>query len=51
MGGLVMQELGEVNEVLGQTVFIDDCRLTVLSADGRFIREIELVKGYNQLDD
>ena len=51
MGGLVMQELGEVNEVLGQTVFIDDCRLTVLSADGRFIQEIELVKGYNQLDD
>lgn len=51
MGGLVMQELGEVNEVLGQTVFIDDCRLTVLSADGRFIQEIKLVKGYNQLDD
>lgn len=51
MGGLVMQELGEVNEVLGQTVFINDCRLTVLSADGRFIQEIELVKGYNQLDD
>lgn len=50
MGGLVMQELGEVNEVLGQTVYIDDCRLTVLSADGRFIQEIELVKGYNQLD-
>jgi len=51
MGGLVMQELGEVNEVLGQTVFIDDCRLKVLSADGRFIQEIELVKGYNQIDD
>lgn len=48
MGGLVMQELGEVNEVLGQTVYIDDCKLTVLSADGRFIQEIELVKGYNQ---
>ena len=48
MGGLVMQELGDVNEVLGQTVYIGDCKLTVLSAEGRFIQEIELVKGYNQ---
>lgn len=46
MGGLVMQELGEVNEVLGQRVFVDDCQLTVLSADDRFIQEIELIKGY-----
>lgn len=46
MGGLVMQELGEVNEVLGQIVFVDNCRLTVLSADERFIQEIELVKDF-----
>lgn len=47
MGGLVMQELGQVNDVLGQTVYINDCKLTVLSVDERFIQEIELVTGYN----
>lgn len=47
MGGLVMQELGQVNDVLGQTVYIKDCKLTVLSAEERFIQEIELVTGYN----
>ena len=47
MGGLVMHSLGQVNDVLGQKVLIDDCQLTVLSADERFIQEIELVKGYN----
>lgn len=47
MGGLVMQELGQVNTLLHQTVYIDDCKLTVLSVDDRFIQEIELVKGYN----
>lgn len=47
MGGLVMQALGQVNELAGETVQIDDCRLTVLSVDERFIQEIELVKGYN----
>lgn len=46
MGGLVMQELGQVNELLGQTVYINDCKLTVLSADERFIQEIELVTNY-----
>lgn len=47
MGGLVMQALGQVNELAGETVQIDDCTLTVLSVDERFIQEIELVKGYN----
>lgn len=47
MGGLVMQSLGQVNDLLGQSVLIDDCKLTVLSADERFIQEIELIKGYN----
>ena len=42
-----MHSLGQVNDVLGQKVLIDDCQLTVLSADERFIQEIELVKGYN----
>lgn len=46
MGGLVMQELGQVNEILGQTVYINDCKLTVLSADERFIQRIELVTNY-----
>ncbi|WP_019519110.1 transporter associated domain-containing protein [Faucicola boevrei] len=49
MGGLVMQHLGQVNEVLGQMVQIDDCQLTVLSVDERFIQEIELKKDYNGL--
>lgn len=47
MGGLVMQALGQVNELAGETVQINDCTLTVLSVDERFIQEIELVKGYN----
>lgn len=47
MGGLVMQSLGQVNDLLRQSVLIDDCKLTVLSADERFIQEIELIKGYN----
>lgn len=47
MGGLVMQALGQVNELAGETVQIDDCTLTVLSVEDRFIQEIELVKGYN----
>lgn len=47
MGGLVMQALGQVNDLAGETVKIHDCTLTVLSVEGRFIQEIELVKGYN----
>ena len=47
MGGLVMQALGQVNELAGETVQIDDCSLRALAVDGRFIQEIELVKGYN----
>lgn len=46
MGGLVMQELGQVNSLLGQVVYINDCKLTVLSVDDRLIQEIELVTGY-----
>lgn len=46
MGGLVMQELGQVNDVLGQTVYINNCKLTVLSADERLIQQIELVLDY-----
>lgn len=47
MGGLVMQGLEQVNDLLGQSVFIHDCKLTVLATDERFIQEIELIKGYN----
>lgn len=47
MGGLVMQSLGQVNDLLGQSVLIDGCKLTVLSANERFIQEIELITGYN----
>lgn len=46
MGGLVMQHLGDVHEVLGQTVYVDNCRLTVLTAQDRFIQAIELVKDF-----
>lgn len=46
MGGLVMQHLGDVHEVLGQTVYVDNCRLTVLTAEDRFIQTIELVKDF-----
>ncbi|MFW2178306.1 MULTISPECIES: CBS domain-containing protein [unclassified Moraxella] len=48
MGGLVMQQLEQVNELLGQVVYINDCKLTVLSVDERFIQDIELVLDYNK---
>ncbi len=44
MGGLVMQELGQVSDLQGETVQIDGYTLTILSVDGRFIQEIELSK-------
>lgn len=44
MGGLVLQTLGQVSDLQGETVKINDCTLTILSVDGRFIQEIELTK-------
>lgn len=44
MGGLVMQALGAVGHLQGAVVEIDGWQMTVLSADGRMIEELELVK-------
>lgn len=47
MGGLVMQALGAVGHLQGEIVVIDNWQITILSADGRMIEELEL----RRLDD
>lgn len=42
MGGLVMQALGSVGHLQGETVVIDDWQITVVDVDGRFIHLLEL---------
>lgn len=42
MGGLVMQALGAVSNLEGETVSIDDWQITVIDVEGRFIRLLEL---------
>lgn len=42
MGGLVMQALGSVSSLQGETVHIDDWQLTVVDVEGRFIHLLEL---------
>lgn len=42
MGGLVMQALGAVSSLQGETVHIDDWQLTVVDVEGRFIHLLEL---------
>lgn len=44
MGGLVMQELGSVGDLSGETVVVGGWQLTVLEVDGRFIHTLELKK-------
>lgn len=43
MGGLVMQALGSVTHLQGETVQIDDWQVTITRVEGRFIQELELV--------
>ena len=44
MGGLVMQALGYVGDLQGESVTIDDWQITVTDAEGRFIQNLELTK-------
>lgn len=44
MGGLVMQKLGSVGDLSGESVDIDGWQLTVLQVEGRFIHTLELKK-------
>ena len=44
MGGLVMQALGYVGDLQGESVTIDDWQITVIDAEGRFIQNLELTK-------
>ena len=44
MGGLVMQALGYVGDLKGESVTIDDWQITVTDAEGRFIQNLELTK-------
>ncbi|MDO4897416.1 MAG: transporter associated domain-containing protein [Moraxella sp.] len=44
MGGLVMQALGAVSHLQGETVVIDDWQITVVDVEGRFIHLLELTK-------
>ena len=43
MGGLVMQALGDVGDLHGEEVNIDNWHIKVLDVDGRFIKELELI--------
>lgn len=42
MGGLVMQALGAVSHLEGQSVSINDWQITVVDVEGRYIRLLEL---------
>lgn len=42
MGGLVMQALGAVSNLQDEMVIIDDWQLTIVEAEGRFIKLLEL---------
>ncbi|MGP4714037.1 MULTISPECIES: transporter associated domain-containing protein [unclassified Psychrobacter] len=44
MGGLVMQTLGYVGDLEGESVKIDDWQITITDVEGRFIQNLELTK-------
>lgn len=44
MGGLVMQALGAVSRLEGETVVIDDWQITIVDVEGRFIHLLEVSK-------
>jgi len=44
MGGLVMQTLGYVGDLEGESVNIDDWQITITDVEGRFIQNLELTK-------
>ncbi|MFZ2842945.1 CBS domain-containing protein [Psychrobacter sp.] len=44
MGGLVMQALGYVGDLEGESVVIDDWQITITDVEGRFIQNLEVAK-------
>ncbi|WP_122898843.1 transporter associated domain-containing protein [Acinetobacter sp. B51(2017)] len=44
MGGLLLQEIGLVSDLQGQTIEIDDWQFTILQADARTIQLIQAVR-------
>ena len=44
MGGLVMQTLGHMGDLEGESVTINDWQITVTDVEGRFIQNLELTK-------
>ena len=44
MGGLVMQTLGSVGDLEGESIQIDDWKITVTDVEGRFIHNLEVTK-------
>ncbi len=44
VGGLVMQALGNVGHLGGESVQLEDWQLTVVDVDGRFIKTIEVTR-------
>ena len=42
MGGLVMQALGNVGDLEGESVTIDDWQITIVNVEGRFIKTLDL---------
>lgn len=43
MGGLVMQALGAVGHLQGETVQVDDWQISITQTEGRLIQELELI--------
>lgn len=44
IGGLLLAELGRVNDLVGQTVEIDGWQFTVLDADARSVRRLRVIR-------
>lgn len=47
MGGLVMQALGSVDRLQGETVQIGDWRIVIVDVEGRYIRLLEMILNPN----
>ena len=50
MGGLMMQALGHVGDLDNQTAIVDGWQLTIVEAEGRFIKKLELQRLSNAIE-
>ena len=51
MGGLVMQELGHVGDLEGESVTTQGWHISIIDVDGRFIKVLELTPLTDYIDD